>query len=266
LWHERLPSGAVLASARGPLWALVLAGAVRLETTSGVEPLRTGDAILLDVGAAYRLTAAEEAELAVADLRLVVPPSPVPTPLIVRDFAQRHYGVAALVRTCPLAGECEPSIFSTSYGGLVGASMIAAWLDDESSTQAEPGPSDPAVATVLAAVADRPGDPWTVERMALLVHLSRSALGDRFRRELGRSPVQMLRAIRLQRARGLLADRSQAVEQIGRAVGYGSPAAFSRAFSAFYGMAPQVWRTTSGTRSPEQGEAKATRGRGHRAD
>lgn len=267
LRHQRLPSGTSLAEAPGPLWTLVLGGAVTLETVNGCDTLGIGDAVLIDVRTAYRLAAAEDAELAVADLRLVVPPSPVPTPLIVRDFARRNHGVAELVRTCPLGGECRPTVFSASYGGLIGAAMIAAWQEDEGQgSETGRAPADPAVAAVVAALAERPADPWTVERMAGLVHVSRSALGERFRRELGRSPVQVLREIRMQKARGLLADHSRSVDRIGHAVGYGSAAAFSRAFSAHHGVAPQVWRATSTARRPEQGEAEAARGRARRAD
>ena len=39
-----------------------------------MEPLCTGDAVWIDTTTAYRLIAADGAELAVADLRLVVPP------------------------------------------------------------------------------------------------------------------------------------------------------------------------------------------------
>src|SRR5690242_6110869 len=109
LRHERLSPGAMLRDAMGPLWVLVLDGVMSLETAVGVEPLRTGDAVLLEARTAYRLRGAEAADgalVAVADLRLVVPPSPVPSPLVVRDFSARHHGVHELVRTCPLQAEC----------------------------------------------------------------------------------------------------------------------------------------------------------------
>jgi AraC-like DNA-binding protein len=255
LRHERLPEGAALPISAGPLWALVLGGVVTLETAGASDPLCAGDAVLIDARTAYRLVGAEDAEVAVADLRVVVPPSPVPSPLVVRHFARRHHGVHELVRTCPLRDECRPTAFAASYGGLIGASMVAAWRDDQ-----EPGadsqnvPSDAAVAAVVAALAADSGSDWTVGRMARLVHLSRSALGERFRRELGRSPVQVLREIRMQEARRLLADEVRSVGEIGRGVGYGSSAAFSRAFSAHHGMSPQEWRSvTGGRRAPVSG-------------
>src|SRR5262245_61141705 len=250
LRHEQLAAGSVLPVAAGPLWALVLDGGIALETGGGTEPLVTGDAVLIDARTAYRLIGADDAQVAVADLRLVVPPSPVPSPLIVRDYARRNHGVHELVRTCPLTGECGPSAFAASYGGLIGASMVAAWLEDKGQG-AESEPSDPAVTAVVAALTASPAEPWTVGRMATLVHLSRSALGERFRHEVGRSPAQVLREIRMQQARRLLADDLRSVGEVGHAVGYGSVAAFSRAFSAHHLMAPQEWRATSAAGRPQ---------------
>jgi AraC-like DNA-binding protein len=255
LRHERLAEGAALPLVAGPVWALVLGGVVVLETSGGTDPLRTGDAVLIDARTAYRLVGAEDAEVAVADLRVVVPPSPVPSPLVVRDFARRHHGVHELVRTCPLRDECRPTAFAASYGGLIGASMVGAWQEDHASLgDPRTAPADAAVTTVVAALAADSGADWTVGRMARLVHLSRSALGERFRRELGRTPVQVLREIRMQQARRLLADEVRSVGEIGRGVGYGSSAAFSRAFSAHHGMSPQEWRAD---RSVTEGRATA---------
>lgn len=227
----------------GPVWALVLDGQVTLETEGNQDILAAGDAVLLDAFTPHRLLTSDGARVATADLRLVVPPFPLPSPLLVRDFAGRHYGVAELVRSCPLGRECRPSAFASSYGGLIGASMMEAWEQDEPRDNG--ADRDPAVASVLAALADQPGTDWTVERMASIVHLSRSALNDRFRRALGRSPVQALREVRMLHARSLLAEADRPIEQIAHAVGYGSTAAFSRAFAAQHGAAPRSWRAPS---------------------
>jgi AraC-like DNA-binding protein len=243
LRHHRLRAGDLLRDATGPLWVLVLDGTATLETARGVEQVGVGDAVLIGPRTAYRLGGAEDVTLAVGDLRPVVPSSAIPSPLVVRDFARRHHGVTELVRTCPLNVECSPGVFASSYGGLIGASMVTAWLEAEGRDGQES--ADPAIDAVLAAVADHPADQWTVERMADLVHLSRSSLGERFRRQLGRSPVQVLRDIRMQQARRLLSDHRRPVEQIGHAVGYGSAAAFTRAFTAHHGVAPNAWRAAS---------------------
>ncbi|GAB3750283.1 AraC family transcriptional regulator [Microlunatus parietis] len=242
LRHRALTPDAPGEASAGPVWTFVLEGVVELATVTERYVLDAGDAVLLDAFTPHRLSTAAGARVATADLRLVVPPFPVPSPLLVRDFAGRHYGVAELVRSCPLGGECRPSAFASSYGGLIGASMLASWQEDK---PWDNRPGDPAVVTVLAALVAEPGAEWTVEWMAGLVHLSRSALNDRFRRALGRSPVQALREVRMLHARRLLADVDRPIEQIAHAVGYGSTAAFSRAFTADHGTAPKSWRTLS---------------------
>jgi AraC-like DNA-binding protein len=260
LWHQDVAAGAGVDGPTGSLWLLVLHGAITLETASGVEALLPGDAVWVDGRTAYRLIARGDAEVAVADLHPMAPAPPLPSPMVVRGFAERHSGVTELVRRCPLGSECTPAVFAASYGGLVGASMVAAWREEHGGGDPESAAlPDPAVAAVVAALANRPGDAWTVEQMARLVHLSRSALGERFRRALGMSPVRVLREIRMQQARALLAEGSRTVEQVGYAVGYGSSAAFSRAFSGHHRVAPQAWRETSVARNPQHGEDQSAR-------
>ena len=243
---ERLVRGSAYAE-RGPQWLMVLEGTARLEAGGAVHLLRTGDAVLVSARHRAVVTTGEGAWLAVNDLALVVPSHPLPSVLVVRDFAGRHGGVAALVRLCPIATRCGPALMTASYANLVGSAMTTSWLEDEGrSVQAPAG--DPVVATVVGAVTDRPGEAWTVERMAGLVHLSRSALGERFRRELRSSPAEVLRDARMHEARRLLRGPvagSLPVEQVAHAVGYGSAAAFSRAFAAQHGVPPQAWRVAS---------------------
>ncbi|MFE9107714.1 helix-turn-helix transcriptional regulator [Actinomadura geliboluensis] len=257
--HVQLPAGAVLTEPPAPLWALVLAGEFTLETAFEAQSLAEGDAVLVDARTAHRLTASrrhEESALVVADLRMAVPVRRLPSPLVVRGFGTRHGGVMALVTRCPLERACRPTLFAASYGNLIGAAMTTSWQEDQGG---DAGPPDEAVTAVVAAVAARPAEPWTVEGMARLVHLSRSALGERFRRALGRGPAEVLREIRMREARRLLADPSRPVEYIASAVGYGSSAAFSRAFSSHHGVAPQAWREPSLTRDAQRGEKQPGR-------
>ena len=267
LRYARLPSGTTLAEPPGPLWTLVLAGEIRLGVPSGEHVLAEGDAALVETRTAYRLTASrafEESGLVHGDLRSVVPAHRLPSPLIVRGFGTRHDGIAALVGKCPLEYMCRPTLFAASYGNLIGAAMTQSWLDDQD-RDGVPVP-DEAVTAVVAAVTARPGEPWTVDRMAGLVHLSRSALGDRFRRALGRGPAQILRDVRMREARRLLDDPSRPVEYVASAVGYGSTAAFSRAFSAHHGIPPQSWRAASPARDAQHREQRARHRREPRAE
>ncbi|WP_166845862.1 helix-turn-helix transcriptional regulator [Isoptericola sp. BMS4] len=262
-----LADGAVLTDGGGPRWLLVLEGAVRLETATRTDPLAAGDAALVAACTAHRVVAAGRAVVVAAALH-ATDRHGLPSPFVVRGFATRHAGIAALVRACPLDddGCARPALFSASYAGLLGAALTASWLDERrpGDPAAVPeGERDPVVAAVLAAVHASPGEPWTTERMARAVHLSRSALGERFRRTLGRGPVEVLREARMRAARQLLRDPARPVEHVAHAVGYGSTAAFSRAFSAHHGLGPQAWRRGSGAGSAHDGEGDPRRdGRG----
>jgi len=251
LRHVSLSPGEDVGRRSSSVWALVLRGAVALDTADGRRVLRAGDAVLVDGATAHRMSAVEDSEVAVADLRSAHPAPVLPSPYVVPGFNARHTGVTALITLCPLRGECRPSAFVASYGSLVGAAMLASWLEDSGRPDGPPTGADPAVADVVAALMRDPGRTWTIDGMARLVHLSRSALTDRFRRALGRSPSEVLRDVRMQVARKLLRDPARTVTQVAFAVGYGSTAAFSRAFSAYEGVGPQEWRASSRARDAQ---------------
>ncbi|WP_460305468.1 helix-turn-helix domain-containing protein [Actinocorallia aurea] len=255
LFRLSLDGGASLARP-GSRWALVLAGTVAVETAEGCELLGAGDAVLVDGRTAHRLVAAERSDLVVSDLRLAVPVRRMPSPLVVRDFGVRHGGVSALVGICQSSLPAPGSLFTTSYGNLIGAAMTASWQEDADGGEAP----DPVIGAVVAAVSARPGEAWSVARMARVAHLSRSALGERFRRATGSSPAEVLREVRMREARRLLGGSSRPVEHVAFAVGYGSAAAFSRAFSARHGLAPQAWRDASPARDAQGGEQHSGRG------
>ena len=105
------------------------------------------------------------------------------------------------------------------------------------------GLRDPVVGQALAALHGEPSEPWTVERLARLVGLSRSVLAERFTAMVGQPPMQYLALWRMQLASRLLIDGGQ-VAAVAAAVGYESEAAFSRAFKKLVGAAPATWRRT----------------------
>jgi AraC-like DNA-binding protein len=100
---------------------------------------------------------------------------------------------------------------------------------------------DPVVGQALAALHGEASEPWTVERLARLVGLSRSVLAERFTEMVGQPPMQYLALWRMQLASRLLVEGGQ-VAAVAGAVGYESEAAFSRAFKKLVGQAPATWR------------------------
>lgn len=98
------------------------------------------------------------------------------------------------------------------------------------------------VGRALCLLHERPGAPWTLERLSASVGLSRSALHDRFVRLLEQPPMQYLTAWRMQLASRLLTDSNAMLASIALKVGYESEAAFSRAFKRAIGLPPAAWR------------------------
>ncbi len=104
------------------------------------------------------------------------------------------------------------------------------------------GLRDDCVGGALTLMHDDPGHPWTIEEVSARVGLSRSALHDRFVRLIDDAPMQYLARWRMQVASTRLSETSASVATIGFELGYGSEAAFSRAFRRIVGTAPSQWR------------------------
>jgi AraC-like DNA-binding protein len=95
---------------------------------------------------------------------------------------------------------------------------------------------------VLALLHDRPGEHWTLERLAREVHVSRATLARRFTDAVGEPPLGYLSSWRMHIAAQRLKHTTETVENIARAAGYTSEFAFSRAFSRHRGQPPGHYR------------------------
>ncbi len=98
--------------------------------------------------------------------------------------------------------------------------------------------NDPVIAQALAVLHERPAEPWTIERLAAEVHLSRATLARRFAERVGEPPLTYLTRWRMDVAARRLRDTTEPVETIARSVGYTSEYAFNRAFSRHRGQPP----------------------------
>jgi AraC-like DNA-binding protein len=104
------------------------------------------------------------------------------------------------------------------------------------------GLRDPHVGEALRLVHARPTEPWTLERLAQDVGLSRTVFASRFTDYVGIPPMQYVARWRLQLAARLLEQPSLSIAQAGAEVGYETEAAFNRAFKKFVGVPPGLWR------------------------
>ncbi len=107
------------------------------------------------------------------------------------------------------------------------------------------GLNDRHVGAALALVHGRPGEHWTVERLARQVGISRSALAERFSQVVGEPIFGFLTRVRLQLAAHELATTGHSIETIAAGAGYEAVNSFSRAFKRAFGKPPSVWRRKS---------------------
>ena len=101
---------------------------------------------------------------------------------------------------------------------------------------------DPRLGAAVSAMLDDPGAPFTLDRLAEIAGMSRSAFTMHFADAFGRSAIDFLKELRLRRAAKTLANTSLPVKTVATSVGYASRSYFSRAFKAFHGIDPAGFR------------------------
>ena len=104
------------------------------------------------------------------------------------------------------------------------------------------GLRDPLIGKALSVMHGNLAQNWTIEQLTREVGLSRSVLAERFAAVIGIPPMQYLARWRMQIASGLLSGGRSNIATIATEIGYGSEAAFSRAFKKMVGMSPSAWR------------------------
>jgi AraC-like DNA-binding protein len=128
------------------------------------------------------------------------------------------------------------------------AQALRVWLlDGEGNGLADPRRIlDEPIAKAVRALNGRSSEPWSLDRLARHVGLSRTALATKFRDEVGTPPMRYLSDVRLRRATGELAGRRLTLHEVARRAGYRTDAAFAKAFKRRFGLSPGVYRETAG--------------------
>jgi AraC-like DNA-binding protein len=119
------------------------------------------------------------------------------------------------------------------------------------------GVRDATIGQALALLHKEPSHPWTISNLARSVGSSRTRLAGHFRHFMGSSPMAYLAQWRLRLGAQILQSTEQSVAEVAAAVGYGSEAAFNRAFKREFDCPPAQFRrkqhaapVRQGTQSP----------------
>jgi AraC-like DNA-binding protein len=107
---------------------------------------------------------------------------------------------------------------------------------------------DAGIAKAVAAIRSRPAEPWSLDGLARLAGLSRSAFAGRFRMLIGEPPMRYVMKARLSLAAGYLATSSRSMYEIALLSGYDNESTLSKAFRREFGLPPGRYRAA--TRRP----------------
>lgn len=181
------------------------------------------------------------ASAAVQEILAVLPP-------VIRVDSTGHPVMSALLPL--LAGELRAprpggGAVATRLADVLVVETVRAWLADQSHDVGGwlAALRDPQLGPAVAAVIRDPGHPWTLGALASRARMSRSAFAARFSDVIGTPPITYVAQARMRAARSRLAD-GETVAAVAQACGYGSEAAFSRAFSRITGQTPGRVRRT----------------------
>ena len=139
-----------------------------------------------------------------------------------------------------MGGECMLGRISE----LMFVDVIRRYLESlpEGQTTWLAGLREPYVGRALTALHEFPARDWTIETLAQVAALSRSAFAERFTEFVGQPPMQYLANWRMQLATNYLRNGQESIAAVANRVGYESEAAFSRAFKKALGTPPSEWR------------------------
>lgn len=101
---------------------------------------------------------------------------------------------------------------------------------------------DPVVSRAIAIIHARPGDEWSVAKLAGEVAMSPSRFAARFNAALGDSPMAYITKWRMNVAGRRLKESQHKIEEVAVSIGYENVSAFSRTFKKFLGTSPAAWR------------------------
>ena len=95
---------------------------------------------------------------------------------------------------------------------------------------------------VLALTEESLTDPnFGVEQISEKLGISRIHVNRKLKAETGYSPSFVIKAIRMDKARGFLSDGSHSVTQVAATCGFSSASYFSTAFKEYYGISPSEY-------------------------
>ena len=107
--------------------------------------------------------------------------------------------------------------------------------------------ADKQMGAAITCMHDNPGNPWTLQKLAECVGMSRSVFALRFKETVGETPMEYLTRWRMLLAGDRLKNSDDSISTIALSLGYESESAFGKAFKRVMGYSPKQYSHASDT-------------------
>ncbi len=169
-------------------------------------------------------------------------PPMIPIPAGAPGLPPQLAGVIALILAESEAPGPGNSIVLGRLADLLFVHAIRWWIATDGAARCGMrAVADASIGAALTLMHGRYAEPWTLERLAAAVSMSRSGFAARFTELVGEPPLQYLAHWRMTRAEELLREGAS-VARVAEQVGYTNPVAFSKAFTRLRGTGPGTVR------------------------
>jgi transcriptional regulator GlxA family with amidase domain len=148
---------------------------------------------------------------------------------LINELAEPRPGTRALARA--LMQQCLIELLRTHYQD---GNHDIRWLS---------AAGNPGLWKVITIIFDHPEAPHSLDTLANHAGMSRSSLVEHFTASLGRSPMDLVKELRLRRAAALLTATDLPIKTIAVQVGYASRSYFTRAFKQQFNQSPSYFRS-----------------------
>ncbi len=205
---------------------LPLRGVINIELGNYSGKVAPGECVVIPEGELHHFTANTEARFVVADMDVLPAPlinSPLAAFSINRPLMQFLRFIEAQLEY-QINLQLEQSMFST-FTLLLAEQRPLPQIDQR-------------IQQVLQYIADNLAEKVVISTLAGVACLSETQLKKLFREQMGQTVMQYVTRVRMDKARALLQHTDYPVQLIAEQVGYTDLSAFSRRFSACFGLTP----------------------------
>jgi len=128
--------------------------------------------------------------------------------------------------------------------GIIFVQAVRAWIESQPEGQGGwlGALRDKQISSALNLMHQKPGEPWTIARLAAEVGMSRSPFATKFTSLVGEPPLAYLTKWRMNLAAGYLRDDQISIREIAERVGYESQASFTNAFKRNFSLSPREYK------------------------